>query len=324
MIDTAAVTGMIRLDPLYMERVWGGRGLESRYGRPLPDAATPYGESWEVVDRPEEQSVVSGGRFKGRTLHDLWTQHHDEVFGAGAPVADRFPLLIKILDARDTLSLQVHPPASVAADLGGEPKTEMWVIAGAEPGACLYAGVNPGVTRETFAAALAEGTVASLVPQLAVREGDFIFIPSGRLHAIGAGLVIFEIQQNSDTTYRVFDWNRMGLDGKPRPLHVEESLRCIDFTDTAPALGTAWTDGLLAACDHFTVHRREAEAGTMMTVGAAGEFVMPGMLSGQLTGGDQSLRPGDWALVPANAEAAARQVTAGPEGAVWLEVRFGR
>lgn len=304
-----------------MDRVWGGRTLESRYNRALPDPAIPYGESWEVVDRPGEQSVVRGGAYDGLTLHQLWTEKRSEVFGAGAPESERFPLLIKILDARDTLSLQVHPPASEAAALKGEPKTEMWVIADAAPGACLYAGVMPGTTRESFAEALADGSVAALVPQLPVQEGDFIFIPSGRLHAIGAGLLIFEIQQNSDTTYRVFDWNRMGLDGKPRQLHVEESLRCIDFTDTTPSLGQPNAEGLLATCEYFTVHRREATAGAIVTVGKQGDFLMTGMLSGALLAGEQTLQPGDWGLLPAVADS--RSFMAGPAGAVWLEVGFG-
>ena len=323
MSEHAAPTRMIRLEPVYMDRVWGGRELETRYGRSLPQPGMPYGESWEVVDRAGEQSVVRGGIFDGRTLHELWTLHRAEVFGTDAPVSERFPLLIKILDARETLSLQVHPPVSAAAALGGEPKTEMWVIAGAEPGACLYAGVNPGVTPESFAAALADGTVAALVPQLPVQEGDFIFIPSGRLHAIGAGLLIFEIQQNSDTTYRVFDWNRMGLDGQPRALHVQESLRCIDFSDSAPELGRVEVDGLLAACEFFVVHRREAGAGEMAALGKAGEFWLPGMLSGSLTVGNELLHPGDWALMPAAAGISERQAMAGRDGAVWLEVRFG-
>ncbi len=325
MNETATPPALIRLAPLYMDRVWGGRELENRYGRRLPDPGVPYGESWEVVDRPDEQSVVRDGKFAGLTLHALWTDHRAEVFGARAPASERFPLLIKILDARETLSLQVHPPLSEAAALQGEPKTEMWVIAGAAPEACLYAGVNPGVTRDSFAAALADGTAAGLVPKLPVEEGGFIFIPSGRLHAIGAGLLIFEIQQNSDTTYRVFDWNRMGLDGKPRALHVAESLRCIDFTDTAPALGVEQDDGMLAACEYFTVHRRRAAAGGLVVLGGAGEFLMPGMLSGELSvaASGAPLTPGDWALVPAGAGAAQRQATAGPAGAVWLEVRFG-
>jgi mannose-6-phosphate isomerase len=145
-------------------------------------------------------------------------------------------LLVKILDATETLSVQVHPPASVAARLGGEPKTEMWYITDATPEAVLYAGLRQGVTREEFERRIREGTVAETLHRIPVRTGDAMFLPSGRLHAIGAGNVIFEIQQNSDTTYRVFDWNRVGLDGRPRDLHVEQSLASIDFRDCEPEL----------------------------------------------------------------------------------------
>jgi mannose-6-phosphate isomerase len=141
-----------------------------------------------------------------------------------------------LLDAGQKLSLQVHPPQSIAAQLGGEPKTEMWFIAHAEPGAELYVGLRQGVTRATFERKINDGTVADCFHRLAVQRGDVMFLPSGRVHALGAGLVIFEIQQNSDTTYRVFDWNRVGLDGKPRALHIEQSLACIDFDDFEPGL----------------------------------------------------------------------------------------
>jgi mannose-6-phosphate isomerase len=144
--------------------------------------------------------------------------------------------LIKILDAREKLSLQVHPPASKAAELKGEPKTEMWFIADAAPGAELYVGLKRGVTRAEFEKKIFDGSVAGCFHRVPVRAGDAMFLPSGRVHAIGEGLVIFEIQQNSDTTYRVFDWNRTGLDGKPRELHVAQSLASIDFNDFEPKL----------------------------------------------------------------------------------------
>ena len=147
-----------------------------------------------------------------------------------------FRLLIKILDARDKLSLQVHPPAGQAAELGGEPKTEMWYIAEAAPGAELYVGLKRGVTRAEFEQKIKAGTVAECFHRVACEPGDAMFLPSGRVHALGAGLVIFEIQQNSDTTYRVFDWNRLGLDGKPRELHIPQSLASIDFNDFEPSL----------------------------------------------------------------------------------------
>ncbi len=249
----------IVVTPLPMKRVWGGRQLETKYSRALPDG-DPYGESWEMVDREDEQSVVAEGCFAGRTLHDLWTNDRELVFGLGLPDSERFPLLIKILDARDDLSIQVHPPAEKAAALHGEPKTEMWYIADAVPGAKLYVGLKAHSSRGAFAQAITDGSVADHVHEIPVAAGDSIFIPSGRLHAIGAGLLIFEIQQNSDTTYRVFDWNRMGLDGKPRELHIEQSMESIDFSDVEPS-GNDRSEALLAACELFNVERIELEAG---------------------------------------------------------------
>ncbi len=299
----------IKLVPLYMERVWGGRNLETEYGRRLPEADRPYGESWEVVDREREQSVVEGGEFDGRTLHELWEGHRAEVFGAAAPGGDRFPLLVKILDARDDLSIQVHPPAGVAAELGGEAKTEMWYIASAEPGAALYVGLKEGVTREDFERGIAEGATESQVHRIEAVAGEFIFIPSGRLHAIGAGLLIFEIQQNSDTTYRVFDWNRVGLDGKPRDLHVAESLRCIDFDDVEPAMGTA--DGkTLVDCPEFRVERWEFEAGSSRPCGEEGSFSIIAVVEGEVSCGSYAFGKGDFFIVPASADLVERSLSA--------------
>ena len=217
-----------------MERVWGGRRLETLFGRSLP-SETRVGESWEVVDRPEAQSVVSsGGAYRGMTLHDLWSAHRGLFGERYRGCTGRFPLLIKFLDAAEHLSVQVHPPPEKAAELNGEPKSEMWYVMAAEPGAVVYAGLKSGTTRRDFERALAEGRVAEWLHQLPTRAGDCIYIPSGRVHAIGGGNVILEIQQNSDTTYRVFDWNRLGLDGKPRQLHMKESLESIRFDDYEP------------------------------------------------------------------------------------------
>src|ERR1700744_5846613 len=170
--------------------------------------------------------------------------HATEILGGAKPAAaGRFPLLCKILDAREKLSLQVHPPAAKAVELNGEPKTEMWFIADAAPGAELYVGLKRGVTRAEFEEKIADGTVADCFHRVPVKAGDTMFLPSGRVHAIGAGLVIFEIQQNSDTTYRVCDWNRIGLDGKPRELHIAQSLASIDFNDFEPRLGATQFTG---------------------------------------------------------------------------------
>lgn len=225
----------LTFQPIFKERVWGGRKLQALYQKPLPPTV-PIGESWEISDRPGDVSVIANGPLAGKDLHWLMQNHGPELLGGAKTQAGRFPLLVKLLDARDKLSLQVHPPAQKAAQLGGDPKTEMWYIADAAPDAELYVGLKRGVTRAEFEQKVRSGTVADCFHRVSVQPGDAMFLPSGRVHAIGAGLVIFEIQQNSDTTYRVFDWNRVGLDGKPRQMHVAESLASIDFNDFEPPL----------------------------------------------------------------------------------------
>jgi mannose-6-phosphate isomerase len=271
-------------EPIAMERVWGGRMLETHFQRSLPDPAAPFGESWEIVDRAEAQSVLVTGPLAGMTLHELWNTRREEMFGAGLPDSDRFPLLVKILDAREDLSIQVHPPESLAASMGGEPKTEMWYMAAAAPGARLVVGLREGVTRESFTEAIGSGRVAGQVHEIPVKAGDFLFIPSGRLHAIGAGLLIFEIQQNSDTTYRVFDWNRLGLDGKARQLHIAESLASIDFSDITPVLDEA-QGSVIAACEHFVVERFCLSAGETIGCARADRFSLLHLVEGELIDG---------------------------------------
>jgi mannose-6-phosphate isomerase len=227
-------------EPIFKDRIWGGRELERLYGKKIP-AGQPTGEAWEISDRPGDASVIANGPLAGKDLRWLMENHAAEILGSAKPAAaGRFPLLCKILDAREKLSLQVHPPASKAAELKGEPKTEMWFIADAAPDASLYVGLKHGVTRAEFEKKIADGSVADCFHRIPVKAGDTMFLPSGRVHAIGDGLVIFEIQQNSDTTYRVFDWNRVGLDGKPRELHVAQSLASIDFNDFEPKLVPAF------------------------------------------------------------------------------------
>jgi mannose-6-phosphate isomerase len=224
-----------KFHPIFKERVWGGRNLATLYGKPLPTAC-PIGESWEISDRPGDASVIANGPLAGKDLRWLMENHERDLLGEARSQNGLFPLLIKILDAQEKLSLQVHPPANKASELGGDPKTEMWHITQAAPGAELYVGLKPGVTRDEFERRIQDGSVADCFHRVPVKAGDTMFLPSGRVHAIGAGLVIFEIQQNSDTTYRVFDWNRVGTDGRPRELHIPESLASIDFQDFEPAL----------------------------------------------------------------------------------------
>lgn len=289
----SALTQPFAFEPLFKERVWGGRRLASLFRKQLP-ADVAIGESWEIVDRPEAQSVVVGGPAAGRTLHDLWTTERPAIFGA-VPDSPRFPLLIKLLDARETLSVQVHPPESRAAELGGEAKTEFWYIADALPGAELFVGLTSSSTRETFENAIHRGKVEDELHRVSVRAGDAMFLPSGRVHAIGAGNVIVEIQENSDTTYRVFDWNRSGTGG-PRELHIEESLRCIDFQDQEPAL-VPKDAATLAQHDLFCVDKWEIEGPRSAEL--AGRFAIVGCLSGAFSCGGTRCEPGGFLLLPA-------------------------
>ena len=288
----------LRFIPLYLERVWGGRELANRLGRGLP-GAQPIGEAWEIVDREEAQSVVADGPLKGKTLHDLWTNHRAEIFGPRhAKRGPRFPLLCKLLDARDRLSVQVHPPAAIAPKLGGEPKTETWYFLACDPGSRIYAGLAPGTTRGSFAAALEDGTVENKLHILPTQEGDSIFIPSGRLHAIGEGNLIVEIQQNSDTTYRVFDWNRAGLDGKPRALHIGESLASIDFADQTPEIQHL-SSGAIAECAHFRVEKKSLSGETALT--GPDDFAIVTVVQGEAACAGHAYRPGDFFLLPVGA-----------------------
>lgn len=294
--------------PLLKERVWGGRQLETLYQKPLPPGM-PVGESWEISDRPGDISVVSHGVHRGKDLHLLLNASGSELTGASKLSGDRFPLLVKILDARDRLSLQVHPPAAAASALGGEPKTEMWYIVHADPGAELYVGLKRGTSREEFERQLRRGAVEECFHRVPVRAGDAMFLPSGRVHAIGAGLVIFEIQQNSDTTYRVFDWNRVGLDGKPRALHLSESLASIDFNDFEPGLAVRKPiEGVPGAYrvvtdPLFTVDVLQLDAKTSRSIVLGGRMRILGVVSGAVRveggGEDLVLSPGQFCLLPA-------------------------
>ncbi len=312
--------------PIFQERIWGGRALAELFGKPLPPEA-PVGESWEISDRPDAVSRVANGPWAGWDLHTLLQIHAREILGRAPAPAGRFPLLVKILDAREVLSVQVHPPPAVAARLGGEPKTELWYVAHAGPEAEVFAGLKAGVTREEFERRLRTGAVAECLHRLPVRPGDALFVPSGRVHALGAPLVIFEIQQNSDTTYRVFDWNRTGPDGRPRKLHRAEALASIDFADYEPGLvNSPWQrDGpaqsrVLADDPLFQVteYRSPGPGQWRWTEDRAG---VVGVVSGELrlipeAGGESpSLKPGAFALLPP-AAAPVRLETDGP--ATWL------
>ncbi len=301
---SVSIPSCIRFTPVYQTRVWGGRLLETRLGRELPDSEFPYGESWDVSAREEADCEVSAGSLQGKRLSELWSDRtlRSVIFGEKAPESDRFPLLCKILDARERLSIQVHPPAELAKELGGDSKTEVWYIAEAKPGAVLYVGLKGGVDQVAFRRALETGDVEYCVHSLPVSAGQFIFIPSGRLHAIGAGLMIYEIQQNSDTTYRVFDWNRVGIDGRPRTLHIEESLRCIDFSDVEPEMDRI--DGnVIVDCEYFRLEKHLIHSGESIAQAIQKRFAILTIISGSVTGADTLMKEGDFAIIPVGSNA---------------------
>jgi mannose-6-phosphate isomerase len=279
---------LLRFRPLYRERVWGGRALESALGRKLP-AASPIGESWEIVDRTEAQSVVEGGALSGQSLRDVLAAHPTDIMGPGWAAEKPFPILVKWLDCRERLSLQVHPPAEVAPELRGEPKTENWYIAETAPGAELIVGLKRGVTREQFERAIISNTLEQCVHRFRVAAGDSILVHSGQVHAIDAGNLILEIQQNSDTTYRVYDWGRVGLNGAPRELHVPQSLKSIDWTDFEPApLRGAPTSGVIAECAEFRIRRVVLGAGERVQWPAGEQPRLLSVVSGALRVGNGS------------------------------------
>lgn len=278
-----------------MERIWGGRRLESELGKHLPPDR-PIGESWEIVDRPEAQSVVRNGPQRGKMLHELWTQDREPIFG-NVPDSSRFPLLVKIIDAREKLSLQIHPPEKIAAKSGAEPKTEFWYVAAADPDAGLFVGLREVMTHAQFEEALRSGTVAQYVHRIRVRTGDAMFLPAGRLHAVGEGNLLVEIQQNSDTTYRVFDWHRTDPGtGKRRELHFEQALECIDLGDIQPKLVESKGE-LLVSHKLFEIQKWTLDQ--PREIAPLGQFAIVCCIAGSLRCADVDLTPGEFLLVPA-------------------------
>lgn len=212
----------LKLAPALHSKVWGGRKLETQLGKSLP-TPEPYGESWELHD----SCAVVNGRLRGRSLGELLKTYGESLAGAGQVAGAGFPLLAKFIDAKDWLSIQVHPDDRQARELEGEPrgKTEAWLVLAAEPGAQLVIGAQPGTDRAQLAKSLQAGRLEALLAYADVQADDVLYLPSGTIHALGPGILIYEIQQASDTTYRLYDWGRLGLDGQPRELHIDKGLR---------------------------------------------------------------------------------------------------
>ena len=252
----------LRFEPIFKRLIWGGRRLSTVLGKPIGEGSD-YAESWEISDHRADVSRVAEGPLAGLTLRELVGTNAAELFGRAHGGRGQFPLLIKFIDAQQDLSVQVHPDDALGRALVDDNgKTETWVIVHAEPGSRIYAGLREGVTREDMAAAIEAGTVEHLIHSFPAVAGDCILIPAGTVHAIGAGVVLAEVQQMSDATFRLHDWGRVGLDGKPRQLHLDESLKAIDYEagPVAPMATTAepvegGTRERLSRSDYFALER---------------------------------------------------------------------
>ncbi len=298
----------LRFERRFLEKVWGGRALERKPGLVLP-AGMKVGETWELVDREGENSIVAEGAHKGLSLRELMQRSAKEILGKAPPAKDgRFPLLVKYLDATENLSVQVHPDDEAARALGNgaEAKTEAWYVIDAAPGSALYAGLRPEVSARDFELVADGPGVVETLLRWEVQSGDCLLVPGGTVHAIGTGITILELQQNSDTTYRLWDWGRSG-----REVHIEQALRCIRFgSPERPPMRAHWFEqgagswsAQLARSRHFGLNavriaqpvRRSTLSQFQIYAVMAGE----GRLSVRGSEAEWRLRPGDVWLVPA-------------------------
>jgi len=300
----------LRFGEIFKEKIWGGRNLADLFNKRLPPGAL-IGESWEVSDREDDQSVVAEGPLNGVTLHELVTRFGDRLVGNCTLAKGRFPLLFKILDAHTTLSVQVHPTDELALeyDEADPGKTEMWYVLAAEEGAKIMLGLQPGIGKEQFQQAIHTGAFERCLNYFDPKAGDAFFLPAGSVHALGAGIVLVEIQENSDLTYRVYDWGRVGADGEPRELHLEKAMRATNFErpSVPPASGVKLTDGqnrrtVLTACSYFATEVLEV-SGAHTVKGTGNTFTILFFERGNARlvweGGELALSTGQSVLVPA-------------------------
>jgi mannose-6-phosphate isomerase len=297
----------LRFTPILREYIWGGRRLGTELGKPI-GKGDHYAESWEVVDHGNDQSILADGPLAGTALHALVVDQGAAILGRHNP-RPQFPLLLKFLDCHQVLSVQVHPNDEQAVklnppDLG---KTEAWVVLAGDPGSKIYAGLQPGVDRKKLEEALATGTCEELLHSFEPRVGDCLLIEAGTVHALGAGLLIAEIQQASDTTYRLFDWNRVDRDGKPRPLHIQQALDVIDFTrgpvnPVTPQLTDNPNVERLVTCDKFIMDRLRLDGSHTIPDDNRAHILatIEGRISLNSENVTSPMRRGDTMLVPAS------------------------
>jgi len=300
----------LRFQPVYKNYIWGGRRFATALGRELSGDGV-YAESWEVADHPDGESIIAAGPLAGKSLGELCQSRGAELLGKHHPQSI-FPLLLKYLDANQNLSLQVHPDDQCAAAMGlTDPgKTEAWYIMDAEPGSCLWAGFAEPVDRDVVEETLGTGSVEHLLHRVEPQTGDCIFVPAGTVHAIGAGLLVAEIQQMSNNTFRLSDWGRVDAQGNPRPLHIEQGVRAIDYTSgpVEPTRGQPTeTPGVtrLVGCDKFVLdrwqvqgrNRIEGENRCLILTVTAGRLLVKGDLMSPLRRGQTVLIPAAWGSV---------------------------
>lgn len=300
--------------------VWGGRRLGDVLGKTLPTGEA-YGESWEVSDHPQHRSVVAGGPLQGRTLQELMREHRRELLGTAAEKYTTFPWLIKFLDAGDWLSVQVHPDEEAVRWLwpGEGSKTEAWYVVDAAPGSRVYAGLRPGVGPARLLAAVKAGNVTECLHSFEPRPGDCVFLPAGTVHAVGGGVLMAEVQQTSDATFRLFDWDRKDAEGRSRTLHLAESLACVHWTSgpVAPVRAEAGRgETVLVECPYFRLeHLLRAEP---FRCGGAGRLqaviVVAGRGRWRFPGGEEAFAAGETWVLPASLPAGECR----PEGPVTL------
>jgi mannose-6-phosphate isomerase len=240
----------LKFIPIYQERIWGGRNLEKVFGRKIH--GDHIGESWDLSSHPKGISIVENGFLAGKNLNEIIAEYKEKLMGKKFANVKSFPLLIKILDANDNLSIQVHPNDECAHTAAGEAgKTEAWYVAHAKEGARIIYGLKNHITKEEFIRAVENNRIVDTVEKLAVKSGDMIFVPAGTVHALLDGVMVYEVQQNSDTTYRIYDYDRIGDDGKPRELHIEKALTAINFAKQPSPVFT----NLRIECQHFSMEK---------------------------------------------------------------------
>lgn len=302
----------LKFKPVYKDYIWGGRELEN-FGKNLPNGIVA--ESWEISNHPDGESIVSNGEYKGFTLTTLIKTLGLKLIGTSLSeeCLVKFPLLIKLIDANDKLSVQVHPEDNYAKlnENGEYGKNEMWYILSAKKSSKIVYGVKPGITKEIFAAAIENDTIEECLNYLEVSTGDSVNIPAGLIHAIGDGIVIAEIQQNSNTTYRVFDYNRADKEGNKRPLHIKKSLEVIDFNNCSSngklkgilnKIDENSTKTYLVANKYFSVEKYNL-FGNVDENAHGDKFIIYTVIAGQgeliYDGGVETLSKGESVLIPA-------------------------